>query len=129
MSARRDDTPDGRDSVLDGVDIHTVISGTERIPETVTDVIAAEGSPEGVSAAGVSAFVAWLFEEDAEPGQVTLEEFPALAADDASFVWVDLSGYGPSDITQVAHSSAEAGLEVPQWDLRPRPPGLATARY
>ena len=67
MSAMRDDTPDGRNSVLDGVDIHTVISGTERIAETVTDVIDAEGSADTVSSADAPAFVAWLFQEDAEP--------------------------------------------------------------
>ena len=49
MNAMRDDTPDGRDSVLDRVDIHTVISGSELIPETVTDVIDAEGSAETAS--------------------------------------------------------------------------------
>ena len=102
MSAMRDETPDGRDSVLDGVDIHTVISGTERIAETVTDVIDAEGSVEGVSSAGGTAFVAWLFQEDAAPRQVGLEELPMLAADDAYFVWVDLNGYVPSDLAQVA---------------------------
>jgi hypothetical protein len=95
----RDEAPDGRDSVLDGVDIHTVISGTERIAETVTDVIDAEGSVEGGSSAGGTAFVAWLFQEDAAPRQVGLEELPMLAADDAYFVWVDLNGYVPSDLT------------------------------
>lgn len=61
-------TLDGRGSVLDGVDIQMVTSGTNRISETATDVIAGEGSTEVVSTTGVSAFVAWLFEEDAEPG-------------------------------------------------------------
>jgi magnesium transporter len=109
----RDDTPDGRDSVLDGVDIHTVISGTERIPETVTDVIDAEGSAEAVSSLDAPAFVAWLFQEDAEPRQVALEELPRLAADDAYFVWVDLNGYVPSDLTQVAEQ-----LDLPEAAVR-----------
>src|SRR5215218_10166121 len=114
MSAMRDDTPDGRDSVLDGVDIHTVISGTERIAETVTDVIDAEGSAEGVPSADGSSFVAWLFQEDAEPRQVGLEELPMLAADDAYFVWVDLDGYVPSDLAQVAEQLdlPEAAVQV-----------------
>ena len=108
------ETPDGRDSVLDGVDIHTIISGTERIAETVTDVIDAEGSAEGVSTAATPAFVAWLFEEDAEPRQVVLEEVPGLAADDAYFVWVDLDGYNPSDLEQVAEQLdlPEAAVQV-----------------
>jgi magnesium transporter len=109
----RDDTPDGRDSVLDGVDIHTVISGTERIAETVTDVIDAEGSAEGAPSADAPAFVAWLFQEDAEPRQVTLEELPRLAADDAYFVWVDLRGYDPSDLEQVAEQ-----LDLPEAAVR-----------
>ena len=102
MSAMRDHTPDGHDSVLDGVDIHTLISGTERMAETITDVIDAEGSADTLSAANAPAFVAWLFQEEAEPRQVGLEELPTLAADDAYFVWVDLSGYVPSDLVQVA---------------------------
>src|SRR5215216_2665942 len=114
MNAMRDDTPDGRDSVLDGVDIHTVISGTERIPETVTDVIDAEGSADTVSSTDELAFVAWLFQEDAEPRQVGLEELPMLAADDAYFVWVDLNGYVPSDLAQVAEQLdlPEAAVQV-----------------
>lgn len=114
MSAMRDDTPDGRDAALDGVDIHTVISGTERIAETVTDVIDAEGSADADSSADAPAFVAWLFQEDAEPRQVALEELPGLAADDAYFVWVDLSDYVPSDLEQVAQQLdlPEAAVQV-----------------
>ena len=109
MNAMRDDTPDGRDSVLDGVDIHTVIGGTERIAETVTEVIDAEGSADAVSSADAPAFEAWLFQEDTEPRQVGLEELPMLAADDAYFVWVDLNGYVPSDLAQVAEQ-----LDLPE---------------
>jgi magnesium transporter len=53
--------------------------------------------------------VAWLFQEDAEPRQVALEELPRLATDDACFVWVDLSGYDPSDLEQVAEQ-----LDLPE---------------
>jgi magnesium transporter len=110
----RDDRPDGRDAVLDGVDLHTVISGTERIAETVTDVIDAEGSAEEDSSTDAPAFVAWLFQEDVEPRQVTLEELPGLAADDNCFVWVDLNGYDPSDLTRVAEQLdlPEAAVQV-----------------
>src|SRR5215216_208941 len=114
MNAMRDDTPDGRDSVLEGVDIHTVIGGTERIPETVSDLIDAEGSAETTSPPDGPAFVAWLFQENAEPRQVGLEELPMLAADDAYFVWVDLDGYVPSDLAQVAEQLdlPEAAVQV-----------------
>jgi len=107
-------TPDGHNPVLDGVDIHTLISGTERIAETVTDVVDAEGPAEGRSSADASALVAWLFQEDAEPRQVSLEELPMLAADDAYFVWVDLSGYVPSDLAEVAQQLdlPEAAVQV-----------------
>src|SRR5215211_5051321 len=113
MDGMHDDTPDGRDSVLDGVDIHTVISGTERIPETVTDVIDAEGSTETTSPPDAPAFEAWLFQEDTKPRRVGLEELPPLAADDECFVWVDLSGYVPSDLAQVAEQ-----LDLPEAAVR-----------
>jgi magnesium transporter len=114
MSGMRDDTPDGHDSVLDGVDIHTLISGTERIAQTVTDVIDAEGSADTLSAADAPAFVAWLFQEDADPRQVGLDDLPMFAADDAYFVWVDLNGYVPSDLAQVAEQLdlPEAAVQV-----------------
>jgi len=113
MDGMHDDTPDGRDSVLDGVDIHTVISGSERIPETVSDLIDAEGSAETTSPPDGPAFVAWLFQENAEPRHVALHELPTLAADDECFVWVDLSGYAPSDLAQVAEQ-----LDLPEAAVR-----------
>jgi magnesium transporter len=114
MSGMRDDTQDGHDSVLDDVDIHTLISGTERMAQTVTDVIDAEGSADTLSAADGPTFVAWLFQEDAEPRQVGLEDLPKFAADDAYFVWVDLNGYVPSDLAQVAEQLdlPEAAVQV-----------------
>src|SRR5215211_4143677 len=114
MSAMRDDTPDGRDSVLDDVDIHTLISGTERLAPTITDVIDAEGSAETASSPDGQGVVAWLFQEDTEPRRVDLEDVPVLAADDACFVWVDLGGYVPADLTQVAQQLdlPEAAVQV-----------------
>src|SRR5829696_921173 len=107
------ETPDGRNALLKAADIHTLVSGTDRIPETITDVIDAEGSAETASSADAPAVVAWLFQEDAEPRQVALEELPRLAADDACFVWVDLSGYVPSDLEQVAQQ-----LDLPEAAVR-----------
>ncbi len=106
--------PDDQPSLLQSADIHTVISGTERLPQTITDVVDAEGSAETVASADAPAFVAWLFQEDTELRQVALEELPVLAADDACFVWVDLSGYAPSDLEQVAQQLdlPEAGVRV-----------------
>jgi magnesium transporter len=109
----RDDTPHERDSPLDRVDVHTLISGTERIPESVSDIIDAEGSAETDSPPDAPAFVAWLFQEDAEPRQISLEELPMLAADDACFVWVDLSAYVPSDLVQVGEE-----LDLPEAAVR-----------
>jgi magnesium transporter len=94
-------TPDGRRSPLEGADIHTLVSGTEQLPPTITDVVDAEGAADAVSPEGPGV-VAWLFREDAEPALVSLEELPTLAGDDACFVWVDLSGYEPPDLGQVA---------------------------
>jgi magnesium transporter len=109
---RREDPslrPDDQRSPLDSADTHTLISGTEQIPETVTDIIDAEGSAETASPSDAPAFGAWLFQEEAEPRQVALEELPMLAADDACFVWVDLSAYDPSDLEQVAQQ-----LDLPE---------------
>src|SRR5919112_830988 len=96
-----DDTPDGRSSPLESADIHTLVSGTEQLAPTITDVVDAEEAANAVSVEEPRV-VAWLFREEADPGLVSLEELPALAADDACFVWVDLSGYDPSDLTHVA---------------------------
>jgi magnesium transporter len=106
------DTPDGRSSPLETADINTLVSGTKQLAPTITDVVDAEGAAESASSEGPGV-VAWLFREDAEPGQVSLEELPALAADDASFVWVDLSGYEPTDLTQVAQL-----LDLPEAAVR-----------
>jgi len=106
------DAPDGRSSPLDAADTHSLISGTEQLPPTITDVVDAEGAAEAVSSEGPG-IVAWLFREDAEPGQVSLGEVPTLAADDACFVWVDLSGYEPSDLSQVAQL-----LDLPEAAVR-----------
>jgi magnesium transporter len=106
------DTPDGRRSPLEGADIHTLVSGTERLPPTITDVVEAEGAVDAVWSEGPRV-VAWLFREDAELRQVSLEELPTLAADDACFVWVDLSGYDPSDLAQVAQL-----LDLPEAAVR-----------
>ncbi|MDF3017190.1 MAG: magnesium transporter, partial [Thermomicrobiales bacterium] len=106
------DTPDGRSSPLETADINTLVSGTKQLAPTITDVVDAEGAAESASSEGPGV-VAWLFREDAEPGQVSLEELPALAADEASFVWVDLSGYEPTDLTQVAQL-----LDLPEAAVR-----------
>jgi magnesium transporter len=106
------DTPDGRSSPLETADINTLVSGTEQLAPTITDVVDAEGAAESASSEG-PVVVAWLFREDAEPGQVSLEELPTLAADDACFVWVDLGGYEPSDLTQVAQL-----LDLPEAAVR-----------
>jgi magnesium transporter len=107
------DTPDGRRSPLEGADIHTLVSGTERLPPTVTDVVEPEGAADAAWSEGPGV-VAWLFREEAELRQVSLEELPTLAADNACFVWVDLSGYDPSDLAQVAQllDLPEAGVRV-----------------
>src|ERR671913_281905 len=102
MNLVRNDTPDARGVLPDDADIHTLVSGTERLAQTITDVIDAEGSAEAVSSPDGQGLVAWLFQENTELRQVALEELPTLAADDDCFVWVDLSGYGPTDLEQVA---------------------------
>src|SRR5215212_5636687 len=106
------DTPDGRSSPLEVADIHTLVSGTEQLAPTITDVVEAEGAADAASSEGPGV-VAWLFREEAEPGQVSLEELPPLAADDACFVWVDLNGYVPTDLAQVAQQ-----LDLPEAAVR-----------
>jgi len=120
------ETPDGQRALLDAVDLHTVIAGTDRIPETVSDVIDAEGSAGTALPSEEPGIVAWLFREDTEPRQVRLEELSALAADDAGFVWVDLDGYGPDDLEAIARRLdlpdpavrvALAGWQRPRLDV------------
>src|SRR5215204_6833490 len=108
-----DGTPDGPSSPLEHADIHTLVSGTEQLAPTITDVVDAEEAADAVSSDGPGV-VAWLFREEAEPGLVSLEELPTLAADDACFVWVDLSGYDPSDLAHVAQllDLPEAAVQV-----------------
>jgi len=108
-----DGTPDGQSSPLEDADIHTLVSGTEQLAPTITDVVDAEEAADAVSSDGPGV-VAWLFREEAEPGLVSLEELPTLAADDACFVWVDLSGYDPSDLAHVAQllDLPEAAVQV-----------------
>jgi magnesium transporter len=118
-----DDLPDGPGVSLDDADIHTLISGTERLAPTITDIVDAEGSAESTSLPDGQGVVAWLFQEDAEPRLVALDDLPVLAADDACFVWVDLGGYVPSDLTRVAQQLdlPEAAVQVALADWqRPR---------
>jgi len=57
--------------------------------------------------------VARLFQEGVAPREVELGELPTLAADDACFVWVDLSDYGAADLDAVAKE-----LDLPEAAMR-----------
>jgi magnesium transporter len=45
---------------------------------------------------------AWLFAADQEPRQVALDDVSTFVADDANFVWVDLSAYAEDELRALA---------------------------
>ncbi len=108
------DAHEGSESQPDEADVHTLVGGTDQIPEPVSDVVVTEGSAEDGAPSAESGVIARLFREDAEPRRVALEDLPELAADDDSFVWVDLDGYGSDDLTAVAQrlDLPEAAVET-----------------
>ena len=64
-----------------------------------------EGPADKAAAGGASdsaAITAWLFRANEEPRRITLDALPELIADDQNLAWVDLSGYGESDLRAVA---------------------------
>ena len=102
----------GHTALLEAPDLHTVVRGPDRIAEPVTDVIDTEEAAEAVPATDTPQFMAWLFREDVEPRQVSREELATLAAEDESFVWVDLADYEPDDLAAVAQQ-----LDLPESTL------------
>lgn len=70
----------------------------------VTDAVDVEGEAalRSTPAAVQTNTTAWLFREHADARQVGVSELPSLIADDANFVWVDLSEYAQSDLRTLA---------------------------
>ncbi len=97
-----DDEHEEPDPQLDEADVHTLVGGTDQSPDPVSDVVDPEGSAEGSVPTAGPGVVARLFREEAEPRQVALDDLSELAADDENFVWVDLDGYSPDNLTAVA---------------------------
>ena len=96
------DAHEGPGSQPDEADVNTLVGGADRIPESVTDVISAEEAAGDAAPPSGSGVIARLFRENAEPRRVELDEASSLATADANFVWVDLDGYNPDDLTAVA---------------------------
>lgn len=110
----RDEPSDGRTSLLDAADVHTVVSRAERLPGALTDVVEPEEGAAAFDGADPgAAFAGWLFREGDDPRPVAPDELADLAADDANFVWVDLDGYAPPDLEDVA-----ARLDLPEAAVR-----------
>jgi magnesium transporter len=108
----RVETPAEQPRSLDETDVNTVVSRAERLPHTLEGVIEPEEAA-GPARAEQTGLTAWLFREESEPRQVPMAELPELAADDESFVWVDLAGYEPQDLEAVAGQ-----LELPAAGVR-----------
>ncbi|HET7034389.1 MAG TPA: magnesium transporter CorA family protein [Thermomicrobiaceae bacterium] len=67
------------------------------------DAVRVEGEVAPNAAPGTRSDVAaWVFREQVEAHRVSLSGLPELVADDANFVWVDLSGYGQRDLETLA---------------------------
>jgi magnesium transporter len=101
--------------------LQTIAGGEAEKAPLAPDVVETEAAPE--VAAGAVGLAAWLFREDAEPREVSFSEVARLAADDEDFVWVDLTGYGPDDLTAIADElelpEAAVGIALAGWE-RPR---------
>jgi magnesium transporter len=108
------DTAGGAAPRLDEADVHTVVSRAERLPDAVTDVLDAEGPAATDARSGGGVIDAWVFREGTEPQRIAPEELPALAADEACFVWVDLDGYEASEVEAVGRllDLPEAGVRI-----------------
>jgi Mg2+ and Co2+ transporter CorA len=107
------DTSDGSAAQLERADVHTVVGGTERLPQSLSEVIEPEGAAETDSSRDTPACVAWVFAEGADPRQATLDELPEIAADDERFVWVDLDHYDAPDLEGIARQ-----LDLPEGAVR-----------
>src|SRR4051812_23714725 len=103
----------------------TVAGGQASAPVEAADAV---GAVEIEGAAGQSAGKAthaetWLFRGDEAPTRVGLDEAAKLAADDANFVWVDLSDYAAGDLEVVAREldlpAAAVRITLAGWQ-RPR---------
>jgi magnesium transporter len=87
------------------------------VPEAVRVEAALSGSRE------TSTISAWLFSPDHDPTEVALADLAPLVADDAHFLWVDLSAHADPELRQIAtpldlHPNAVRAALAP-WQ-RPR---------
>ncbi len=71
------------------------------VPTGSEAAVRTEGSAPAVDG-GAATVVAWLFAPERTPTEVPLADLARLVADDANFVWVDLSAYAESDLRDVA---------------------------
>jgi magnesium transporter len=107
----------------------TVAGGQASAPVEAADAIEAveavetEGAATGQTAGKATQAEAWLFRGDEAPTRVRLDEAAELAADDANFVWVDLSDYAAGDLEAVAREldlpAAAVRITIAGWQ-RPR---------
>src|SRR5688500_3190526 len=109
----RHETSDGRTPRLDDADIHTVVNRSEWLPPALSDVIERERSVAADPGPKAPSHVAWVFAEGVDPRQATFDELPDIAADDESFVWVDLDGYDAADLERIAQH-----LDLPEGAVR-----------
>ena len=83
------------------------------LPDTVADALDTEGSAATEAATRTGSVTAWLFREGADPARVEIGQVAELAADDAAFVWVDLDGYEPDALKDLARD-----LQLPEAGVR-----------
>jgi len=81
-----------------------VLTGHETdLPETTEAVVQVEGAARHPRTPPRQSPVAiWVFHAGTDPREITLQELPAVVADDANFAWVDLSDYAEVDLHEVA---------------------------
>ena len=102
------------DEVAPGAaDIQTVTSGPDALPGTLDEVVEPEQPAEPDDDVEAPTRTAWLFRERATPREVALDELATLAADDESFLWVDLSGHDADDLELIGRE-----LDLPPGAVR-----------
>lgn len=84
-------------------DPHDLAEHDADLPETTEAVVQVEGEARHPrTPPRQSPITIWVFRAGADPRQIALPELSAVVADDATFVWVDLSDYAEVDLHEVA---------------------------
>src|SRR4051794_4677157 len=89
----------GAASELEDELVNLAASPSNPVPKAAEEIIQAEGTVPPRPAPGQQAqLTAWLFQPEATPRRLAAEDVPGLIAEDANFVWIDLTDYTEQDL-------------------------------